>query len=425
MAAPRRNLTFFAPKAVALATLVGCGAAQVKGQEGDRRVVELDPIVMQVDKSGGKPEVYVKDREEMRADASAALKARQWTACQKGFDRLLADFPSDPSAYAFAFNSGLCALQGGRPLDAVTRFAKSKQLGKGSRHARDALFMVAESHEAAEQWAMAAAVYKSALEDAQVQADIGGKLGLLDELEAWARLGINLRKSGEPKDAETAFKRVERLYEDNRETPTVAESEWVARSYFERAEIYYDLFASIRFKLPVERMQRELEDKSNLFIKAEGVYYRCVRLHIKPWALAAGFRVGALYQRLIEDIDNAEVPPDLDTFTMEVYRDVLWGHTEKLAKRAVTIYDKNLELAERLGDGGSEWAEKSRDGKRKMEAAIDANQLRHAKLEKYKKGEAVDLPGVPTPEAALPADPTPTAPPPPPPNKTAKPGKKK
>jgi len=409
MAIARPTLRQHVAQLVAWAALAGCGAAQVKGAAADRRVVELDPIVMQVDKSGAKPEVYVKDREEMRADASAALKARQWTPCQKGFDRLLADFPADPSAYAFAFNAGLCALQGGRPLDAVTRFARSQQLAKGSRHARDALFMVAESHEAAEQWTMAAARYKAALDDPQVQAEIGGALGLLDELEAWARLGINLRKAGEPKDAESAFKRVERLYEDNRETPAVAESEWVARSYFERAEIYYDLFASIRFKLPVERMQRELEDKSNLFIKAEGVYYRCVRMHIKPWALAAGFRVGALYQRLIEDIDHAEVPPDLDAFTMEVYRDVLWGHTEKLAKRAVTIYDKNLELAERLGDGGSEWADKSREGKRKMEAAIEANQLRRLKLEKYKKGEVVDLPGVPTPDVAPPpADPTAT-----------------
>ena len=402
--------------------VLGCGGAQVRDLTTEKRIVELDPIVFKTDKSSGKPEVYVKDREEMRVVASAALKAKNWNECQKGFDRMMVDFAADVSAYAFAFNAGLCALNGGRPLDAVQRFAKSQLLVKGTRNARDALFMVAESHEAAEQWAQAAAVYRGALENEQVQADIGGKLGLLDELEAAARLGFCLRRAGEPKDADTAFKRVERLYEDNRETSAIAESEWVARAYFERAEIYYELFASIRFKLPVERMQRELEDKSNLFLKAEAVYYRCVRLHIKPWALAAGFRVGALYQRLIEDIDNAEVPNDLDAFTMEVYRDVLWGHTEHLAKRAVTIYEKNIELAQRLGDSGSEWAEKSRDGRRKVEVAIEANQIRRSKLERYKKGEVVDLPGVPTPTAAPlpPAAPTQELP-----AKAAKPASKK
>lgn len=384
----------------AFALLAACSGAQVRPADDKRRVVELDPIEFKADKSGGKPEVYVKDREELRQAASAALKAKSYDECQKGFDRMLADFPGDVSGYAFAFNAGLCAMGAKRFDAAAERFAKSALLAKGSRNARDAEFMRAEALEGAEKWGQAAAVYRLMLEDPAVQADVGGKLGMLDELEAWARMGFALRRAGEVKDADAAFKKVERLYEDNREAPVVAESEWVSRSYFERAEIYYELFASIRFKLPVERMQRELEDKSNLFLKAETVYYRCVRMHLKPWALAAGFRVGALYQRLIEDIDNAEVPPDLDAFTMEVYRDVLWGHTEKLAKRAVTIYDKNLELAERLGDSGSEWAEKSREGKRFVEAAIDANQLRRKKLEDYKKGVAVDLPGVPTPQAA-------------------------
>lgn len=391
------------PIAVCLIAASACSGAQVRDPQPDRRIIALDPIEFKADRSGGKPEVFQRDRDLMYEAAMSALKAKQWDQCQKGFDRVLAEFPADTAAHAFAFNAGLCAMRAGRHAQAAERFAKSQVLAKGSRNARDALFMRGEALEGGEKWADAAAVYKSALEDPATMTDIGGKLGLLDELEAWARMGICLRRANEHKDADLAFKRVEKLYEDNREMPAVAESEWVARSYYERSEIYYGLFVSIRFKLPVDRMQRELEDKSNLFLKAETYYYRCVRMHLKPWSLAAGFRLGNLYQRFMDDIDNAEVPNDLDAYTLDVYRDELWNHTAHLAKRAIVFFDKNLELAERLGELDGEWAQKSREGKKNMEETIARNNIRRLKLA---KDEAALLPQAPTPTVAPKLSPT-------------------
>lgn len=398
--------------AAAMTLLCACGPAQLQTRKGD--VIELNPIELRVDRSGGQPEVYVKDFDQLYDAAMAAFKAGQWAAALRDFERLIRDFPQHPNRYALEFNAGLCLSKLGRHAEAGQRFADARAHSTGTRHARDALFLQGEALEAAEKWADAAELYRQSLEDPVTQAAIGGKLGLLDELEAQARYGFALRKAGELPKADKALRQVERLYEDHRDTPVIAESEWVARAMYERAEIFFELFASIRFRLPVERMQKELEDKSNLFLKAEGVYYRCVRLHIKPWSLAAGFRIGELYARLIEDIDTAEVPPELDAYTMDLYRDELWNHTESLAKRALTIYQKNIELAERLGDKGNEWSDKSHVGYKRMEQLIDLNTQRRVRIMKHGPGTqppvpggAVDPPAAATP-SGLPATVTPT-----------------
>lgn len=359
-----------------LAFLAACGGAHQ--QVRSSQVIVLDPIEIKADIQGGKAESYVKDFDELHDSAMAAMKAEQWAAALRDFERMIKDFPESSQRFALEFNAGLCLEHLGRHAAAAARFADARAHSTGTRHARDALFLQAEALEHAEKWGHAAELYRSGLEDVAVQEAIGGKLGLLDELEAQARRGLALRRAGDLPGADKALRQVEQLYDDHRDTPLVAQSEWVARALYERAQIFYDLFASIHFKLPVERMQKELEDKSNLFLKAEGLLYRCVRLRTKPWALAAGFAIGALYTRLIEDIDSAEVPPELDPPTMELYRDELWNHTERLAKRALTIFQKNIELAQTLGD--AEWAEKSHEGYKKVEKLIDINIERRVRL---------------------------------------------
>jgi hypothetical protein len=260
------------------------------------------------------------------------------------------------------------------------RFRDVAERRHGTRDARDAWFQLADALEAAGQWAEAAAVLKGALDDATVQITIGGVLGLLDELEAAARLGLDLRRAGDVAKADEAFKRVDRLYADHRDMAPIQESEWVARALYERGEIYRELFAGIKFKLPVDRMKRDLEDKANLFLKSENAYYHSVRLHHKQWSLAAGFEIGHLYQRLIEDIDAAEVPDGLDAYTVDVYREELWKHTEHLAKQAVNIYKRNIDFGRRLGDESSQWVQRSEEGLQHMEVLIAQNNERRRKL---------------------------------------------
>ncbi len=409
------QLRFFLPQMCGLwilVVLVGCSGAQVgTARSAGPKTVELDAIHLKA-KDG---KVFVRNFDETSTEADDHLKASQWQEAYDRFAFLIQEFPDHPSIGAVHYNAGLCLLHLNRPAEAAPRFVAAWHKMAGSRDARDALFLAAEAQERAGLWADAAETYRLALQDPATQTEIGGALGLLDEMEARARCGIAFRKLGDPKKADEQFKLVERLYGRHKDVAVVAESEWLARALFERGEIYRELFASIRFSLPVERMKRDLEEKAQLFLKAESGYLHCVKLHHKQWSLQAGYEIGNLYQRLIEDIENAEIPKDLQempepnrSWTLDLYRDELWNHTEKLAKRSIIIYRKNMELAESLGQGSSEWSRRSEDGARRMQAMIDANNARRLRLQT--EAPPPDLPAAPatgtptTAPAPLPAD---------------------
>lgn len=370
--------------------LAACGPAATQAQ-----VIQLDPIEIKADRSG---KTYVKDYDALVDEAMSRYHAGDHGEALRLFDALVREYPDRPGIAAVQHNAGLALLKLGRPADAAERFRDAMRRTAGSRNARDALFLLAEALDAAGKPLAAAAVLHGALEDPAVREAIGGDLGLLDGLEARAQLGLLYRRGGEITKADEAFRKVERLYNDHRDVQLVAESEWVARSLYERGEIYRELFAIIRFKLPVDRMKRDLEDKANLFLKAESAYFHCVRLQHKVWALAAGYEIGHLYTQLIEDIDNAEAPPELDALTVEVYRDELWNHTERLAKRAVVIYKKNIELATRLGQKDSDWVKRSEAGLSRMETLIESATARRVKL--MTAPPPAGLPGVATPTSS-------------------------
>ncbi|MFT5435049.1 MAG: hypothetical protein ACI9OJ_005766, partial [Myxococcota bacterium] len=131
------------------------------------------------------------------------------------------------------------------------------------------------------------------------------------------------------------------------------------------------LFASIRFRLPVETMKRDLTDKSSFFLKGQSAYLRCVRLQNQHWSVAAGYRLGKLYEDFYSDMMEAEVPSELDDEDKKVYYDELKKHVRPLVVRAIEIYERNLGMSDRLGTGG-DWAKKT-------QASLDRmrNILRH------------------------------------------------
>ncbi len=368
---------------VLLFVSTACGAAQqnrAADGSGHGTAIELQPIEIKTDRTGGKPLTYVKDHDALVDQAMEAFHAEHWAEAVRLYGILLREYPDTPGLGAIAHNCGLALQNLGQHKEAAARFAAARLYNTGTRNARDALFLQAESLELAGDPTGAAQLYRDVLDDAKTQEQVGGELGILDALEAAARLGLCWRAAGEIKLADDAFRRVERLYNDHRDVQVVGESEWVARAAFERGELYHELFASIRFKLPVDRMKRDLEDKANLLLKAENSYYHCVRLHNKQWSLAAGFKIGVLYTQLIDDIDNAEVPAEITTQLADVYRDELWNYTENPAKRALVIYRKNIELGKTLGASGSDWVSKSEAGLSRMMETIDRNRARRARL---------------------------------------------
>ncbi len=359
--------------AVSAGSLAGCGAAQSHS-------VALPPIIFKVRTTASGRKVYVRDFALLLEDATAAFRDKRWAEAVELYDIIGEEYPDHEGLGALNFNAGLALMHLNRAKDAAVRFRDAIRHGAGSRDARDAAFLLAEALHRQGEFKRAAAVYRAMRVDPEVIRLIGGELGVLDGLEASARQGLNHKRGGEMQRADRAFRATQRLYDLHRELRPVAESHWVPRAYYERGEIYRTLFETIHFKLPVARMRRDLEDKANLFLKAQASYFRAVRLHHKKWSLAAGFRIGSLYAQLIDDIYAAEVPQGLDKLTTDTYRDELFKHTGHLAKRAVRIYEKNIALAKRLGTDG-DWVDKSRLQLDRMKALLRQAERRKGEVQ--------------------------------------------
>ncbi len=357
-----------------LGALSACGAAQPKAP------IALAPVTIKVRTTPSGKRVYVRDFGTLVEEASQAFEAKDWVAAAELYDIIVDEYPDREGLGPVYFNAGLAYMKLKRPKQAAARFREAIRGGAGSRDARDAVFLLASATLAQGQVRRAAAIYGAMLDDARVIQLIGGELGVLDRLEASARQGLLLKRVGDVHAANRAFRRTQRIYDRFRDLRPVATSDWVVRAYFERGEIFRGLFESITFKLPVARMERDLEDKANLFLKAQSHYFRAVRLHHKRWSLAAGFHIGNLYARLIDDIYKAEVPKGLDALTVQTYREELLKHTSKLARRAVRVFEKNIELAKRIGAGGA-WVERSRTQLDRMKRLLREEAARKAKAD--------------------------------------------
>ena len=345
-----------------LLVCTACGGAQPK-------VTRLDPIVIKHRTTAAGRRVYVRDFDVLHKEGMAHYEGKRWADAADLLEIAIVEFPKHPDLGPVYYHAGLARLILSQHGEAADHFRQAIRRYNGTRDARDALFLLAEALVGAGQHTQAAAVYRGALNDPAVEKAIGGPLGVLDRLEASARRGIALRSAGDVHKADRQLRAIERLYRDHRDIRAVAESDWVARAYFERGEIYRELFASIRFKLPVEHMKRDLEDKANLFLKGQSAYFRAVRLHNARWSLAAGFQIGNLYGRLIDDIYAAEVPPGLDSDMIDAYRTELWKNTGKLARKAIVVFRKNIDLARRLGQN-DEWVRRSQQQLDRMQELI-------------------------------------------------------
>tara|TARA_B100001094_G_scaffold285971_1_gene300427 strand:- start:50 stop:1099 length:1050 start_codon:yes stop_codon:yes gene_type:complete len=332
----------------------------------------LAPVEIKVRTTPSGTRIFIRDLDSLVDQAMSAYNDKMWRDAAELLEIVTEEFPDAGGIGPVHFNAGLSWLRLKSPERAERHFREAVRAGIGSRDARDAVFMLANSLAKQKRYRRAAQVYGAMLDNAEVIRIIGGKLGTLDQLEASARQGLLLRKAKDIHGASRAFRYTQRVYDRYRDLRPVAESEWIVRAYYERGEIYRELFESIRFKLPVARMQRDLEDKANLFFRAQRYYFRAVRLHDKKWSLAAGFHIGNLYARLIDDIDAAEVPEGLDSSTVSIYKEDLLKHTAVLAKKALKVFEKNVALAKRLGVTGT-WIERSEQQLKRMRTLLKSS----------------------------------------------------
>jgi tetratricopeptide (TPR) repeat protein len=323
--------------------------------------IELDPLVLKRTADGRVEVVGVRD---LFTRATKSFARAKYEKALAQFQEIIEAHPQSKYASHSSYNAGLCLVNLKRWADALTVFRDARQRLKGSADAWDAVFEIGHCLESLERWSELAAVSQELFRD-------GHKLlSVRRRIEArirWGRAEYELNRWAR---AERHFKHALGDYRKNIGMPSLKETRYVSIAQYLVGEIYRSLFSSVRFRLPVETMKRDLMDKSSFFLKSHSAYLACVRFNHKRWAVAAGYRLGQLYEKFYDDMMSAEVPPELDESEREIYFEELKGHIKHLVVQSIDVYERNLSMGDRLGTADGEWTRKTKASLERMRTIL-------------------------------------------------------
>lgn len=331
---------------------VGMVAALGFSACASEQVIEMDPMRFQVVEDERGRRVETLDPETLFQEGNRAFEAQDFELAALKYNLIVERFPDSRWGPVATFNSGLALEKAGRQGEAVPRFSQMVERVRGSKDAQDALFRLAACHQALHDWEAMHAVGDEILRPHFAGIAIG------DRIAGLAIRGRAAEGFGQLALAERDYRAALELYQDNLELRGLDKSPHVSQAQYRIGEIYRLLFASIRFRLPLERMARDLEDKSNFFLMAQSAFLRTLRLRHPDWAVIAGYRLGALYETMYRDMLEAEVPPELTEEEVAIYDEELNRKVRPLLVRAIDIFERNLRMGQRFGKR-DDWMQKT------------------------------------------------------------------
>lgn len=309
--------------------------------------------------SGKKPEVLVFDPvlvtpakedqdlarlndEELFALGTSSFAAEDYDKAARCFTRLVDGFPGSKHRDAAAFNAGLALERQAKFADALERFKPLADPAKGTGDALDASFRTAECYYHLDQYDQAIEILTviAQREDVPVQ----------DRLQAKVHRGICMLEAGRLDPAEVALRDSLNFWSEKKEAERLDEY-FPGQAQFYLGEIYRVFYERVELdpEQGEEKLGKELETKCEMLLSAQGHYLRAIRIGDGQWATASGYRIGALYEDLYDAMVHAKVPPGLDAEQAQIYREELLKKIRVLVTKAMSIYERTLAAAERIG----------------------------------------------------------------------------
>jgi len=315
------------------AVLVLAGCAHQHGVHQ----VQFDEMVIT-----GDLELEKLNDEELFAAGTSFYAAEDYAQAARYFGRI-ADFHQQSKHYrAAAYNAGLSLEKLKAWDEAYARFEELADPKKGFGDELDASFRVAEVLYHLERFPEAIEVLKT----------LSGRTDLpMDRrIEAHVQQGICELEAGQMEQAEATLRGVLDQYQALPD-PDLIDDYFPAQAQFFLGEIFRLHYESIELdgNKSTDKLAEDLEYKAELLLSAQGHYLRAIRLGNGYWATAAGQRIGGLYENLYQHMMHAPAPSELSPEEQDVYRSELRKKIRVLISKAINVYERTLEAAERIG----------------------------------------------------------------------------
>ena len=347
----------------ALALVASSGCALFRGgnqPEAPGREIVLDPVVIT-----GDLELEKLNDEELFASGESAFASQDYPTAARYFDRLVDFHPGSRHLRPATYNAGLAHEKCGQWEDALLRFSQLADARKGKGDALDSAFRVAEVLYHLGRYGEAIQVLN--------ELAARGDLSPGDRLQAQVQRGVCEVEGGGAEAAEKTFRAALADYQAI-EDKSLVDDYYPAQAQFFLGEIYRLRYQPVSLDPDkgVDELAKDLEYKAELLLSAQGHYLRAIRIGNGYWATAAGERIGALYENLYEQLVGSPAPKELNAEEVEVYRQELRKKVRILIAKAINIYERTLETAERIG-AANPFVQRTRESLRKMKELLIAD----------------------------------------------------
>lgn len=352
--------------AIALALLAGSACSSLRSAE--KKELPAAQIQMEPVEITGDPRLEKLNDEELFAAGESAFAAHDYRAAARYFDRLVDFYPNSHHLRSAAYNAGLAHAKGGDWENALWRFSLLADPARGTGDALDAAFQQAEALYQLGRYGDAIAILTR----------LGLRPDLTDaeRLQADVQRGVCEVEEGRLEEGEATFRRALVAYQAEEDSGRVDDF-YPAQAQFFLGEIYrlrYQM-VSLDPNQRADELAKDLEYKAELLLSAQGHYLRTIRMGNRYWSTASGERIGGLYENLYQHLINSPVPKELDEEEAPVYRQELRKKIRVLITKAINVYERTLEAAERVG-AANPFVEQTRESLRKMKELLLADAQR-------------------------------------------------
>jgi tetratricopeptide (TPR) repeat protein len=322
--------------------------------------VSFDPLLIR-----GDPELEKLTDEELFAAGTAAFAGADYTQAARYFGRIADFHPRSPHFRTAAFNAGLAHQKNKEWEDAYARFSLIADAERGTGDALDASFRAAETLYHLERFDTAVNILVLIAERKDIP--------LKRRLEAQVQKGICELEAGRVDTAEKTLRSALATYNDAADKSEV-DDYFPAQAQFFLGEIFRQHYEAVVLDPAkgVDALAKDLEYKAELLLSAQGHYLRSIRIGNGYWATAAGAQIGGLYQDLYEHMAHAPAPKELTGEQVQIYQQEVRKKIRVLITKAIGIYERTLEAAERIGSVGP-FIERTRESLKKMKELLVAD----------------------------------------------------
>ncbi|MFZ5469939.1 MAG: tetratricopeptide repeat protein [Myxococcota bacterium] len=343
-----------------LTAAMAAGCAHFQKTKTPPREVRFDPMVIT-----GDLELEKLNDEELFAAGTSFFAAQDFKQAARYFGRLSDFHPGSLHRRAALYNAGLSHQKLKEWEDAYQRFFDLADAQAGNDDAIDATFRLAECQYHLERFDDAAAL----LDIVANRTD----LPVNRRIEAQVQKGICELEGGKSDQAESTLRKALGVYHEL-ENKDEVDDYYPAQAQFFLGEIFRLHFETVQLdpEKGIDQLAKDLELKAELLLSAQGHYLRSIRMGNGYWATAAGAQIGGLYENLYDHMVNSPAPKELNGEEAEVYRQELRKKIRVLITKAITIYERTLEAAERIG-AANPFVERTRESLRKMKDLLLAD----------------------------------------------------